>query len=454
MDLLIKNGTVVTEKEMFKADIAVKDGKIAMLGSDLSDIAADKVVDAAGKLVLPGAIDAHTHLAFPFGGTTSSDDYFAGTRAAACGGTTTVFDYTNQDFGETLLETAKRREAQAMKEGLAVDLGLHIGIKDPKPELLESMKEAVDYGVSSFKVFMVYDFGVKDGVFYKVLETAKKYGALVAVHAENNEMVLTLTEKYVSEGKLSAWYHYASRPEFVEEEADRRAIDWARALKAPLYIVHLANEGGVRAVTEAKDEGLEIYAETCPQYLYFTDEVFKRPDGRNFVCSPPMKGQASQDALWAAIKRGDIDTVATDHCPFQQAEKDWGKDDFRKIPNGCAGIENMYPFMLSNANQGIISFPKAVELCSFNPAKIFGCTDKGSLAIGKDADIVIYDPKKKFTVHNENMHSDSDHTIWEGLELTGYPIQTYSRGRLVYDNGEFVGDSKWGKFIKCAARKH
>ena len=454
MDLLIKNGTVVTEKEMFKADIAVKDGKIALIGSDLSDIAADKVVDAAGKLVLPGAIDAHTHLAFPFGGTTSSDDYFAGTRAAACGGTTTVFDYTNQDFGETLLETAKRREAQAMKEGLAVDLGLHIGIKDPKPELLESMKEAVDYGVSSFKVFMVYDFGVKDGVFYKVLETAKKYGALVAVHAENNEMVLTLTEKYVQEGKLSPWYHYASRPEFVEAEADRRAIDWARALKSPLYIVHLANEDGVKAVTEAKDEGLEIYAETCPQYLNFTDEVFKREDGRNFVCSPPMKGQASQDALWAAIKRGDIDTVATDHCPFQQAEKDWGKDDFRKIPNGCAGIENMYPYMLSKANEGVIPFTKAVELCSFNPAKIFGCTNKGSLAIGKDADIVIYDPKKNFTVHNSNMHSDSDHTIWEGLELKGYPVQTYSRGRLVYDNGEFVGDAKWGKLIKCAAREH
>lgn len=454
MDLIIKNGTVVTEKEMFKADVAVKDGKIALIGSDLSDVKADKVVDATGKLVLPGAIDAHTHLAFPFGGTTSSDDYFAGTRAAACGGTTTVFDYTNQDFGEKLLDTVKRREAQAMQEGLAVDLGLHIGIKDPKQELLDSMKEAVDYGVSSFKVFMVYDFGVKDGVFYKVLETAKKYGALVAVHAENNEMVQTLTEKYVSEGKLSPWYHYASRPEFVEEEADRRAIDWARALKAPLYIVHLANEGGVKAVTEAKDEGLEIYAETCPQYLHFTDEVFKRPDGRNFVCSPPMKGQASQDALWAAIKRGDIDTVATDHCPFQQSEKDWGKDDFRKIPNGCAGIENMYPYMLSNANQGIISFSKAVELCSFNPAKIFGCTNKGSLAIGKDADIVIYDPQKKFTVHNENMHSDSDHTIWEGLELTGYPVQTYSRGRLVYDNGEFVGDKNWGKLIKCAAREH
>ncbi|MDD5832943.1 MAG: dihydropyrimidinase [Clostridiales bacterium] len=454
MDLIIKNGTIVTEKEMFKADIAVKDGKIALIGTDLSDIPAEKVVDATGKLVLPGAIDAHTHLSFPFGGTVSSDSYFAGTRAAACGGTTTVFDYTNQNFGEKLVDAVKRREAQAAEEGVAVDYGLHIGIKDPSGDLLDSMQEAIEYGVSSFKVFMVYDFGVSDGVFYKVLEKAKQYGALIAVHAENNEMVNLLVERYASEGKLSPWYHYASRPEFVEGEADRRAIAWAKSLNTALYIVHLADKEGVEAVTQAKDEGYEIYAETCPQYLHFTDEVFKREDGRNFVCSPPMKGQESQDALWEAIKRGDIDTIATDHCPFQQSEKDWGKDDFRKIPNGCAGIENMYPYMLSKANDGVITFQKAVELCSFNPARIFGCEDKGSLSVGKDADIVIYDPEKNFTVHNSNMHSDSDHTIWEGLELHGYPIQTYSRGRLVYDNGEFVGEKGWGKMVKCAARAH
>lgn len=452
MDLIIKNGTVVTEKQMFKADVAIKDGKIAMIGSDLSEIKGEKTVDAEGKLVLPGAVDAHTHLAFPFGGTTSSDDYFAGTRAAACGGTTMVFDYTNQEYGESMLDAAKRREKQAYDEGLAVDVGLHIGIKDTSGKLLDTMKDAVDYGVTSFKVFMVYDFGVTDGVFYKVLETSKKTGAILAVHAENNEMVKYFVNKYAEEGKLSPWYHYASRPEFVEAEADRRAIDWAKSLDAPLYIVHLANKDGVAAVTKAKEEGYEIYAETCPQYLHFTDEVFKRPDGRNFVCSPPMKGKESQDALWEAIKRGDIDTVATDHCPFQQAEKDWGKDDFRKIPNGCAGIENMYPYILSKANDGVISFPRAVELCSYNPAKIFGCTEKGSLAIGKDADIVIYDPDKHFTVHQENMHSNSDHTIWEGLELHGYPVQTYSRGRLVYDNGEFVGEKGWGKLVKCAAR--
>lgn len=241
-----------------------------------------------------------------------------------------------------------------------------------------------------------------------------------------------------------------SRPEFVEGEADERAIQWAKAVGVSLYIVHLANKQGVEAVTKAKDEGYTIYAETCPQYLEFTSDVYKREDGRNFVCSPPMKGEESRQALWEAIRRGDIDTIATDHCPFQSYEKDWGKDDFSKIPNGCAGIENMYPYMLSAANEGKIPYTKAVELCSANPAKIFGCKTKGSIAVGKDADIVIYDPSVDFTITNDKMHSDCDHTIWEGVKVHGYPVKTYSRGKLVYENGEFRGEKGWGKFIKCS----
>ena len=217
--------------------------------------------------------------------------------------------------------------------------------------------------------------------------------------------------------------------------------------------MHLANKEGVDAVTKAKDEGYEIYAETCPHYLNFTSDVYKRPDGRNFVCSPPIKGKESQDALWDAIRRGDIDTIATDHCPFQQSEKDWGLNDFTKIPNGCAAIENMYPYMLSAANTGKVKFEQVVKMCAENPAKIFGCTGKGFLNVGKDADIVIYDPSKKFTIHQSNMHSDCDHTIWEGTELQGYPVKTYSRGRLVYDNGDFVGEKGWGRFVRRKARK-
>ena len=451
MNLIIKNGTIINANETIRADVAVKDGKIVSIAENISITDCENVIDARGMLVLPGAIDAHTHLAMPFGGTISSDDYFAGTRAAACGGTTTVFDFVLQDFGETMVDAVKRRDALCAPVA-AVDYSYHVAVKDVSGELLDSIAECVDFGVPSFKVFMVYDFGVTDGVFFQVLQKAKECGALIEVHAENNELVNMLTEKYLSEGKTSAWYHYMSRPEFVEGEADERAIQWAKASGAPLYIVHLANKQGVEAVTKAKDEGYPIYAETCPQYLEFTSEVYKREDGRNFVCSPPMKGEASRQALWAAVKRGDIDTIATDHCPFQSSEKDWGKDDFSKIPNGCAGIENMYPYMLSAANEGKISFTKAVELCSANPAKIFGCKDKGSISVGKDADIVIYDPSVDFTIINDKMHSDCDHTIWEGITVHGYPIQTYSRGKLVYDNGEFVGEKGWGKFVKCSLK--
>ena len=437
-DLIIRNGTLVTPTSSFRADLAVEGGKISVVAETIAGPAA-REVDAAGKLVLPGAIDPHTHLAMPFGGTVSADDYFAGTRAAVCGGTTTVFDFALQDFGENMVDTIKRRDALCAPDACC-DYAFHIG-----GDLLDSMAQAVDYGVPSFKVFMVYDFGVSDGVFFQVLQKSKEIGALIGVHAENNEMVNMLTEQFIQEGKTSAWYHYLSRPEWVEGEADERAIDWAKAAGAELYIVHLANKQGMEAVQKAKSEGYPIYAETCPQYLYFTKEVYKREDGRNFVCSPPMKGQESQDALWAGIRNGFIDTISTDHCPFQQAEKDWGLNDFRKIPNGCAGIENMYPFMLSAANAGKLSFNKVVQLCCANTASLFGCTTKGSLDVGKDADIVIYAPEKDFTIHQSN-------TIWEGVSLHGYPVQTYVRGKLVYDNGAFVGQRGYGKFLKRTPR--
>lgn len=449
MDLIIKNGTIITPTSTFTADVCIDSGKIVAITKD-AGTDAKEVVDAAGKYVLPGAIDAHTHLAMPFGGTISSDDYFAGTRAAACGGTTTVFDFILQDFGENMVDSIKRRDALCAPDA-AVDYAFHVAVKDVSNGLIDSIEQAVDYGVSSFKVFMVYDFGVTDGVFYQVLEKAKTCGAMISVHAENKQLIDVLTERYLSEGKTSAWYHYMSRPEFVEGEADIRAIQLAKSLDSKLYIVHLANKEGIDAVERARNEGYEIYAETCPQYLEFTSDVYKREDGRNFVCSPPMKGEESRLALWEAIKKGLITTIATDHCPFQSYEKDWGKDNFTKIPNGCAGIENMYPYMLSAANDGKISFNKVVELCSYNPAKIFGCDAKGAIEVGKDADIVIYDPTKQFTITNDKMHSDCDHTIWEGKELNGYPEATYSRGRLVYKDGEFLGERGWGKFIKRSA---
>lgn len=457
MDLLIKNGTIVTAESTFKADIAVKDGKIITVGQNIKPLKDTEVVDAKGKFVLPGAIDGHTHLAMPFGGTISSDDYFTGTRSAACGGTTTVFDFVLQGKGENMLDAVKRRDALAAPDA-AVDYSFHVGVCDvTTPELLDSMEDAVQFGIPSFKVFMVYDFGVDDGAFYQVLQKAAKIGALVGVHAENRDVNNVLVKQYLAEGKTDAWWHYMSKNEEVEGEADVRAINLAKMAGTSLYIVHLADKQGVEAVAQARDEGYPIFAETCPQYLHFTKEVYKRERGRDFVCSPPMKGQESQDAIWAAIKSGDIATIATDHCPFTQAEKDWGittKDgkpgNFTTIPNGCAGIENMYPYVLSEANKGRISFNKAVELCATNPAKLFGLDHvKGALRPGLDADIVIYDPKKNVTIANSEMHGNLDHTIWEGVKVKGYPVATYSRGNLVYKDGEFLGQKGAGKLIKC-----
>lgn len=454
MDLIVKNGTIISPMETYRADIAVKDGRIAAIGTSFPEDGA-AVVDAEGKLVLPGAVDVHTHLAMPFGGTVSADSYLSGTRAAACGGVTTVFDYAIQRKGNGIVETVEARRKLAEPE-VCVDIAFHCAITDlAGGALLDEFEAAVEYGVPSFKCFMVYKkegMMVDDGTLAKILEKSRETGVLTNIHAENPDLIDARIAGFLAQGKTSAWYHYLSRPEFVEAEADRRAIHWAKALDAPLYIVHLANKEGVEAVTEARDQGYEIYAETCPQYLHFTSEVYKREDGRNFVCSPPIKGPESQDALWAAVKRGDIDTVATDHCPFQSYEKDWGKDNFTKIPNGCAGIENLYPYMLSAANTGKISFNKAVEVCSANPARIFGCTGKGSLRVGADADIVVYDTRKDFTISVKNMHSDYDHTIWEGVSLHGYPEMTFSRGRLVYKDGEFVGEPGWGRFVKRAGR--
>lgn len=453
-DLMIRNGTIVTPTSMYEADIAVKDQKIAAIGKNLGEAA--KVVDATGKYVLPGAIDAHTHLAMPFGGTVSSDDYEAGTRAAACGGTTTVFDYAMQRGEHGILETIEDRRKMADPQ-VCVDYAFHCCITDLQGgKLLDEWPAAVAYGISSVKCFTVYKkegMMVTDAEIVQILQKGKETGMLTNVHCENPDVIDLNIDRFLKEGKTSAWYHYLSRPEFVEAEAEKRVIHWAKSLDAPVYIVHLADKEGLDAVTEAKDHGAPIYAETCPQYLQFTCDVYKRPDGRNFICSPPMKGQESQDALWAAIQRGDIDTIATDHCPFQSYEKDWGKDDFTKVPNGCAGVENMFPYMLDAANRGRITFQKVVELCCANPARIFGCTQKGALEPGKDADIVIYDPEKDFTITQDAMHSDSDHTIWEGVKLHGYPVQTYSRGRLVYDNGNFVGEPGWGKFIKREPHK-
>lgn len=453
-DLLIKNGTIVTAAESYEADLAVKDGKIVAISKEINE-EAEKIVDAKNKLVLPGAIDVHTHMSMPFGGTVSSDSYYSGTMGAACGGVTTIFDYPVQRKGQSIMELINEKKAM-LEEEACVDYASHCCITNlNNGEILDEMSKAVEEGITSFKAFLVYKkegMMVDDATLVRLMERARELGAMINIHAENPDLIDMRTERYLAQGKTSAWYHYMSRPEFVEAEADKRAIHWAKHLNTPLYIVHMADKEGLEAAIQAKRDGADVFIETCPHYLEYTCDVYKREDGRNFVCSPPMKGQESQDALWVAIKNGLIDTVATDHCPFQTYEKDWGKDDFSKIPNGCDGVEILYPYMLDAANRGKIPFERAVALCATNVAKIFGCDDKGSLSIGKDADIVIYDKNKDFTVTIDKMHTNCDHTIWEGKQLHGYPVQTYLRGNLVYDDGDFVGKAGMGKFVKRSPR--
>ena len=450
-DLLIKNGRVVTPKETKQLDIAVKDEKIVLIGEHLS-VEAEQVIDASGKIVVPGAIDAHVHLAMDYRGVTfTADDYYTGTRAALCGGTTMVIDYPCQNKGESIKETIEPRIKMCEKDACS-DYSFHCAIVDLNGgKILDEMEEAQNYGVTSYKGYMAYKkegMMMDDGMIYQILLKCKEVGAILNLHAENPDILDVRVDEFIKEGKTSPWYHYLSRSEFVAAEADKRAIFIATHIDAPVYIVHMSDKEGLEAAIEAKKQGYDIRIETCPQYLEFTNEVYKRENGINFVCSPPMKGQESQDALWKALNEGYIDTIATDHCPFKLEQKLWGKDDFRKIPNGCAGVENMYPYMLSKANEGKTTFETVVKVCSYNPARIFGCKDKGSIEVGKDADIVIFDPKKDVVISNSIMHSNTDYTIWEGVKCHGYIDSTYLRGRLVFKDGKFLGERGFGKFVK------
>jgi len=445
MSILFKNGTVINASGRQTADVSVCDGKIIKVAENITPDSGTKVIDCKNMLVLPGAIDAHTHFEttvlvgpdnVPY---TSADDFFTGTRAAACGGVTTVIDFVTPARGQSLMEALNNRKKAAGSKA-CIDYSLHMGLTEQSDTVIEEMRDVVDAGVSSFKVFMTYAIRLSDEELLRVLTRSRELGAITMVHAEAHEELEQNRTDFITQGKTSPWYHYLSRPESVETKGAERAIKLAVVAGAPLYIVHLACSGGMKAVEKAQKDGHEIFAETCPQYLHFTSDVYKRTDAENFVCSPPVKDEKSREALWQGIKNGSIATVATDHCPFNLAEKALGKNNFTKIPNGVMGVENFYPYMLSAANEGRISYECAVKLCCSNPADIFKLSpNKGSITPGADADIVVYDPAKEFLISQKNMHSSVDYTIWEGVALKGYPVQTYSRGKLVYNNGDFTG---------------
>jgi dihydropyrimidinase len=456
MSVLIKNGLIVSSTGRYKADVFADGDKIKAVGTDLN-VAADEVVDAAGKYVLPGAIDPHTHISMPFMGTHAQDDYHTGTIAAACGGVTCLVDFDLQQKGESLIEAIEREKSWADGKA-AVDYALHLAVMDPRPEIIDEVKKAIlDYGTPSFKIFMVYDFRVDDATMIKLLEETKKYGGLVQVHAENFYIIQHMNEVLTQQGKLAPYYHAVSRPNIAEEEAVGRAAKMVELTGSRIYIVHLSSKQGLVKVKEARDRGVDVYAETCPQYLLLDEERYKEPDfaGAKYVMSPPLRSAESQAALWQGLRRGDLQVVATDHCPFDfKGKKDmFGKDDYKKIPNGAPGIETLLMLLHSEGVvKGRISLEKMVDILSTGTARMFGLKDKGAIVPGKDADIVVFDPNVKFTITQNKLHMNVDYTPYEGMQILGMPSLVYSRGLKVAQwNGqqmEFVGQVGRGRFIK------
>ncbi|MBP2643232.1 MAG: phenylhydantoinase [Firmicutes bacterium] len=454
-DLIIKGGKIVTASDMFIADLAILDGKICLIGGNF-EYPAKKIVDAKGKYVLPGGIDVHTHLDMPFGGTVSSDDFETGTMAAACGGTTTVVDFAIQPKGATLAETADIWQKKAAGKA-AVDYGFHIAITDMNNAIMEEMPEVIQAGYSSFKLFMTYDgYKVTDDTLLKALKITKEYGGLVCVHAENYYVIDYLVKKFKAEGKIEPIYHALSRPNLAETEAVSRAITMATLAEAPLYIVHLSCKESLEELKRARAAGLPVMAETCPQYLLLDEDNYLEPDfaGAKYVMSPPLRRKDSQEPLWKGLASGDVQAVATDHCPFfMKGQKDMGRDFFGTIPNGAPGVETRMMLLFGiGVRDRKISLNKMVEITATNPAKIFGLyPQKGTLAVGSDADIVLFEAAQPLTITKSILHENVDYTPYEGFSIRGYPFMTVAGGKIVAENGKFVGKAGEGKFLKRRA---
>ncbi len=453
-DTIIANGRVVTATDTFAGDVAINGGKIAAIGENLSRENATRVIDAGGSYVLPGGIDVHTHLDMPFGGTTSSDDFETSTRAAAFGGTTTLIDFAIQYKGQTL-RTAFDAWMQKASGKAVCDYAFHCIITDLADAQLEEMNALVREGVTSFKLFMAYPgvFMLYDGSIFKALRRTANNGGLVCMHAENGNAIDVIVQQALAEGKKAPKYHALTRPTTAEAEATARAIALAEMAGAPVYIVHLSCNDALEKVREARDRGLPVYAETCPQYLYLSIENFDVPDfeGAKYVFTPPLREKWHQEKLWNGLKRDHLQVVSTDHCPFCfKEQKELGRVDFTKIPNGGPGVEHRMSLIYSGGvAAGRFSVNRFVELVSTTPAKLFGLYPrKGTIAVGSDADLVIFDPNRKHTISAKTHHMRVDYSMFEGIEVTGMPQTVLSRGRIVVDDDKFLGHAGAGEFLK------
>ncbi len=452
MSLLIKNGRIITAGADQSADIFIEDETISAIGKNLP-VKANKEIDATGKFVFPGGIDPHVHLDMPFMGTFSSDNYETGTRAALFGGTTMVIDFILQKQGNSL-QAALDEWRSRSDNNCAGDYSFHMAVTDFNENTKKEIKGMIEKeGITSFKTFMAYKGAlmIDDRQMVGLMEEVKQQGGLINVHATNGDMIDYLIAKHRSEGKLSPLYHYLSQPEITEAEASERFADMAFYTGCPGYIVHLTCEGALNAIRNATRRNQKVFVETCIQYLLLDASLYEKNfEGAKWVMSPPLRQKKDQETLWAGINQGLVQVVATDHCPFKWEQKLMGKDDFSKIPNGHPAIENRMELLFSEGvNKGRITLNKYVEVACTNPAKIFGMFPrKGTIAVGSDADIVIFDPNEKHTLSAKTHHMNVDYSAYEGWEVTGKVKTVLLRGKVAIENNHCLVDKGYGKFIK------
>jgi dihydropyrimidinase len=457
MALLIKNGTVVTAEKTFAADILLEGASIKEIRAGIPAVDGQEVLDASGMLLLPGGIDPHTHLDMPFGGTMSSDDFETGTRAAAIGGTTTIVDFAIQARGTKMRDALdtwwKKAEGRA-----CIDYGLHMIVTDLGGAGLEDMDDMVREGVASFKLFMAYPnvLQVDDATIFRALKQTAKNGALICMHAENGSVIDVIVQQALAEGKTAPVYHALTRPTIAEAEAVHRAIAMSEIAGAPVYIVHLSSEDALNEVREARSRGVPAFAETCPQYLLLSIDEMKRPgfEGAKYVFTPPLREKENLPKLWGGLQQDNLQVVSTDHCPFCfEDQKILGKDDFTKIPNGGPGIENRLQLMHHHGvNAGKISLNRFVEIVATAPAKIFGMyPKKGTLAVGSDADIVVWDPQAAHLISAKTHNMRVDYSMFEGFQVRGNARQVFSRGEMIVERGKFLGRAGRGEYLRRTA---
>ena len=461
--VLLKSGTLITASEIYDADVLIEGESIAAIGVGLADSSA-QVVEVSGKLLMPGGIDPHVHLALPMFDTISSDDHYSGGKAAAFGGTTTVLDFVPQDL-PTLQESVEAWHAKA-DEKASIDFGFHMNITRLDQQVAAEIPHLIDLGITTLKVFMAYNGRLRlgDGEIFQVLRIAKEHGMLTMLHAENGDVIEILVAEALANGHTEPVWHARTRPQWGAVEAVLRGCALAAQAGAPLYIVHLNTAGGADQVRYARQNRLPVMGETCPPYLFFTEDHLRRPDGAKWICSPPMRSSKDNERLWAGLADGTIQTLGTDHCPFffngaQPIEyegqriaipgKELGKDDFTRIPNGVPGVGDRLPILWTyGVRAGRITPNQFVALTSTNPAKIFGLYPrKGALLPGSDADIVVWDPERKLTYGVAQVHHRTDYNLYEGWELVGFPEKVFLRGELIVDGKRWLGRAGQGKFL-------